>query len=155
MRFPTIPEDCPNASRSYPCLEKQRADGSRGMERAAGGYLEKRCAQRGMLEHFERLEREAHALCRDGRKSLRIGSGVVEATCKTLATQRTKRSGIRWRHAGGQAILSLRALIQSQRFDQAWEMLSQTYRAEITPPDNVVALPRRRIHDQVEAYTLK
>ena len=43
--------------------------------------------------------------------NLPIGSGVVEAACKTLATQRMKRSGMRWRHAGGQAILTLRALV--------------------------------------------
>ena len=34
-------------------------------------------------------------------QNLPIGSGVVEAACKTLVTQRMKRSGMRWRHAGG------------------------------------------------------
>ena len=77
-------------------------------------------------------------------RHLPIGSGVVEATCKTLVTQRLKRSGMRWRRAGGQAILTLRALIQSSRFDQAWALLSETYRQEVIVPDNVVAFPRKR-----------
>ena len=38
-------------------------------------------------------------------QGLPIGSGVVEATCKTLVTERLKRSGMRWSERGGQAIL--------------------------------------------------
>jgi hypothetical protein len=79
-------------------------------------------------------------------QGLPIGSGVVEAACKTLVTQRMKRSGMRWRHAGGQAILTLRALAQSQRFDHGWRLLAQTYRAHVAAPDNVVAFPGARIH---------
>ena len=74
-------------------------------------------------------------------RNLPIGSGVVEAACKTLVTQRLKRSGMRWRHAGGQAILTLRALLQSARFDRAWALLSDTYRQEVNIPDNVLAFP--------------
>ena len=77
-------------------------------------------------------------------RNLPVGSGVVEAACKTLVTQRLKRSGMRWRHAGGQAILTLRALLQSSRFDQAWVLLSKTYRQDVTVPDNVVAFPCKR-----------
>ena len=86
-------------------------------------------------------------------RHLPIGSGVVEAACKTLVTQRLKRSGMRWRHAGGlppsagiggQAILTLRALIQSGRFGSAWELLSGTYRREVNVPDNVVPFPCKR-----------
>ena len=77
-------------------------------------------------------------------RHLPIGSGVVEAACKTLVTQRLKRSGMRWRHAGGQAILTLRALIRSRRFDSAWEMLSGTYHREVTIPDNVIPFPCKR-----------
>ena len=77
-------------------------------------------------------------------RHLPIGSGVVEATCKSLVSQRLKCSGMRWRHDGGQAILTLRALVQSDRFDPAWTMLSQTYRQEVTVPDNVVAFPHKR-----------
>ena len=70
--------------------------------------------------------------------NLPIGSGVVEAACKTLATQRLKRSGMRWRHPGGQAILTFRALAQSDRFDAAWSLLSSTYRKTVELPENVV-----------------
>ena len=45
-----------------------------------------------------------HALKEEG---IAIGSGVVEAANKTLVTQRMKRSGMRWRIVGGQAVLTL------------------------------------------------
>ena len=77
-------------------------------------------------------------------QKLPIGSGIVEAACKTLVTQRMKCSGMRWRHEGGQAILTLRSQIQSDRFEQAWELLSDTYRTPVSMPENVVPLPRRR-----------
>ena len=51
-----------------------------------------------------------HALKEEG---IAIGSGVVEAANKTLVTQRMKRSGMRWRIVGGQAVLTFRALIKS------------------------------------------
>ena len=75
-----------------------------------------------------------------------IGSGVVEAACKTLATQRMKRSGMRWRQAGGQAILTLRALHQSERFERAWKLLSSTYQRTVEIPENVVLFPKRTVH---------
>ena len=56
-------------------------------------------------------------------ESIAIGSGVVEAANKTLVTQRMKRSGMRWRIAGGQAVLTFRALIKSGRFDRVWAVL--------------------------------
>ena len=79
-------------------------------------------------------------------QDLPIGSGVVEATCKTLVTQSLKCSGMRWSERGGQAILTLRAWLQSNRFDSGWALLSETYRAEVSAPHNVVPLRRPRIH---------
>jgi len=73
-----------------------------------------------------------------------IGSGVTEAACKTLATQRMKRSGMRWRHEGGQAILTLRAWAQSERFDRGWAILMETYKQEVALPSKVTPLPRQR-----------
>ena len=56
-------------------------------------------------------------------RGLPIGSGMVEAACKTLATQRLKRSGMSWRD-GKQAILTVRSLQQSNRWAAAWALLS-------------------------------
>lgn len=42
-----------------------------------------------------------------------IGSGVTEAACKTLFTQRVKLSGMRWKGRGLQVVLNLRMLVLS------------------------------------------
>jgi hypothetical protein len=89
--------------------------------------------------HRRRMDYAAAALC-----ALPIGSGVVEAACKTLVTQRMKCSGMRWRHEGGQAILTLRSLVQSHRFEQAWPLLSMTYRGDVTVPHDIPETPRKR-----------
>ena len=68
-----------------------------------------------------------------------IGSGVVEAACKTLVTQRLKNSGMRWSAGGAQAILTPRGWDQSERFDQAWALIAATFHADITVLANVVA----------------
>ena len=81
-------------------------------------------------------------------KGLPIGSGVVEAACKTLVTERLKRSGMRWEARGGQAILTLRSLVQSRRFDHAWPLLVQSYRTPVSCPNNVVPLRRANVHLQ-------
>jgi hypothetical protein len=75
-------------------------------------------------------------------EGLPIGSGVVEAACKTLVTQRMKQSGMRWEEAGGQAILTVRGWTQSgDRFDRAWTLLAATYLAEVVTLHNVVPFP--------------
>jgi hypothetical protein len=67
-------------------------------------------------------------------QSLPIASGVIEATCKTLVTQRMKCSGMRWGMPGGQAVLTLRSLIQSDRWQQAWSIIQ----AEFCKPVSIV-----------------
>lgn len=78
-------------------------------------------------------------------QNLPIGSGVVEATCKTLVTQRMKRSGQRWSSDGGQAILTFRAFAQSDRFDAAWQMVSAEYRRDVRFLENVVPINAFRV----------
>lgn len=58
---------------------------------------------------------------------LPIGSGVVEGTCRWLVSDRMKRTGMRWDTEGGQAILTLRALTHSDRFETAWRLLAGSY----------------------------
>ncbi len=47
------------------------------------------------------------------RLNLPIGSGVTEAACKTIVTQRLKLSGMRWIQHGAQTILNLRVVLLS------------------------------------------
>jgi len=54
-----------------------------------------------------------------------IGTGVMEGTCKSLVSDRMKRSGMRWGQVGGQAILTLRSLVQSERFETCWHWMIQ------------------------------
>lgn len=68
------------------------------------------------------------------REQLPIASGVIEATCKTLVTQRLKRSGMAWTPPGGQAILTLRSLIQSDRWERAWTLLSADFCKTVVVP---------------------
>ena len=130
----------------YRHLLRDDEDGVEKVIRALA-YLQRKHPRRKpiaqVLGYFRRHRRRmAYAELR--ACSLPIGSGVVEAACKTLASQRLKRSGMRWRHAGGQAILTLRARVQSERFDHGWAMLSATYKTEVVVPDNVTPFPRRR-----------
>jgi hypothetical protein len=69
------------------------------------------------------------------RRSLPIASGVMEAACKTLVTQRLKQSGMIWTNQGGQAILTLRSLIQSNRWHSAWTRLSADFRKIVNVPN--------------------
>jgi len=64
--------------------------------------------------------------------NLPIASGVVEAACKTLVTQRLKRSGMRWTIKGGQSVLSLRSLLKSDRWDSGWGLIRKSYEAQIS-----------------------
>lgn len=77
------------------------------------------------------------------RQHLPIASGVMEAACKTLVTQRLKRSGMAWTPMGGQAILTFRSLIQSGRWSRAWNLLAAEYRQTIMvlTPSPYAALP--------------
>src|SRR5206468_3104660 len=54
------------------------------------------------------------------RLGVPLGSGVTEAGCKTVYTQRLKLSGMSWEKAGAQAILELRVLQLSGVWDQAY-----------------------------------
>jgi hypothetical protein len=105
----------------------------------------KRKRIRQVLKYFRR-NRHRMRYAEAAAAKLPTGSGIVEAACKTLVTQRMKRSGMRWRHEGGQAILTLRALVQSERFERGWQLLAETYRADIKLPDNVVPFPTERAH---------
>jgi hypothetical protein len=50
-----------------------------------------------------------------------VGSGVIEAGCRTVIGQRLKRSGMEWSVRGANAIISLRCILHSGRLEDYWE----------------------------------
>lgn len=71
----------------------------------ASGYLHR---QRQWLNYWEYK-----------RLGLPIGSGITEAGCKIVVTQRMKQSGMRWKAEGGQVVLTLRCLLLSDTWSSA------------------------------------
>ena len=50
-----------------------------------------------------------------------IGSGVVEAGCKTVIGGRCKQSGMFWSQSGAENILALRCINSSRRLEEFWK----------------------------------
>jgi hypothetical protein len=50
-----------------------------------------------------------------------IGSGVVEAGCKTVIGARCKQSGMFWSESGAENILALRCIHSSRRLEDFWK----------------------------------
>jgi hypothetical protein len=55
------------------------------------------------------------------REGLFIGSGVIEAGCKTVIGSRCKQSGMFWGKPGAQNVLALRCISASRRLDAFWK----------------------------------
>jgi hypothetical protein len=79
----------------------------REQDRSAYDYLRKRIR---FLDYYQ--YRHNH---------LPIGSGVTEAACKTVFTQRLKRSGMTWERDGGQWILDLRVIQLSGVWSEVYQ----------------------------------
>ena len=69
------------------------------------------------------------------RRGFFIGSGVVEAGCKTLIGARCKQSGMFWSEPGAENVLALRCIQASRRLDQFWKerLNSQVARNDSLP----------------------
>ena len=119
-----------------------------GLVRKMGGkrFKRRRKLLGAELNYFKN-QRERMAYAAYQARGLPIGSGVVEAACKTLATQRLKRSGMSWRD-GKQAILTIRSLQQSNRWTAAWGLISGHFRVEVISV-------RKRAHLRELTFTQK
>ena len=72
------------------------------------------------IAYFEKnKERMRYAQFKAQR--LFVGSGVIEAGCKTLIGQRLKQSGMEWTVRGANAIIALRCTTVSRRNEDYWE----------------------------------
>jgi hypothetical protein len=77
------------------------------------------------------------------RLGIPLGSGVTEAGCKTVYTQRLKLSGMRWHKAGAQTILNLRVLQLSGVWEAAY--------ARVLAGSEEVRVGGQRAFDEIEA----
>jgi len=77
-------------------------------------------AVRPEANYFERnAERMRYPKFR--KQNLFVGSGVIEAGCKTVMGSRLKRSGMFWTVRGANAVIALRCCRHSRQFDDYWE----------------------------------
>jgi hypothetical protein len=71
-------------------------------------------------DYFERnAERMRYPKFR--HQHLFVGSGVIEAGCKSVIGSRLKQSGMFWTVQGANAIITLRCCLLNRRFEDYWE----------------------------------
>ena len=100
----------------YPLKGKKRQDDFR----KAYDYLRKRTK----FMHYAAYK----------RVGIPCGSGVTEAACKTIYTQRLKLSGMRWKMPGAQTILNLRVMLLSNVWTEAYQrLLIKLPQAQVPP----------------------
>ena len=105
---------------------RDRRGGVANILRSATQHENRRKVTRGRRPEYGKAYRylRRHARCMGyaarRKVGLPIGSGVTEAACKTVFTQRLKRSGMTWGLAGGQVIVDLRVLVKSQVWERAY-----------------------------------
>jgi hypothetical protein len=64
-------------------------------------------------------------------RHLPIGSGVTEAACKTLFTERLKLSGMRWKKTGADAVLRLRVILLSGVWEDVRQAMLESSKAHL------------------------
>ena len=117
--------------KSHPDFQKQRSRWAKRLlqDKVASLIKETRQASAGTpqsatveeaLGYFDRnVERMQYGTFR--QNGWFIGSGVVEAGCKTVIGARCKQSGMFWSQPGAENILALRCIHSSQRLDSFWK----------------------------------
>lgn len=76
--------------------------------------------------HYFQTNAERMRYAKFRSESLFVGSGVVEAGCKTIIGHRLKQSGMRWTVRGANAIIALRSSELSGRWEEFWEARSSS-----------------------------
>lgn len=123
------------------CAKLKEEDG--GAERVLRSMDYHECTVRLSKSHRAALDTERTFFTRNAHRmdyayfrehGWPIGSGPVEAACKSVVKTRLCRSGMRWSRTGGQHILSLRTYVKSKRWNAMWKQYKRIERTR--PPCN-------------------
>lgn len=118
-------------SREHPDYKRRLGCWARGLLRDHVEKLiaqtRKECAAKAQAESVEKelryfvnnVARMQYGTFR--RRGFFIGSGVIEAGCKTVIGSRCKQSGMFWGEPGAENILSLRCIQASRRLERFWK----------------------------------
>ncbi len=111
-----------------------------------------RASRHGIIAHRKRDYRRAYEYLRKRtrfmqyweyrRQHVPIGSGVTEAACKTVFTQRLKLSGMRWKQAGARTVLTLRVILLSGIWSDVYATVLES--ASATPIRTYGTVPARK-----------
>ena len=79
-------------------------------------------SKKSLVKQLHYFEHNALQMCyaEYREKKFFVGSGVVEAGCRTVIGERLKQSGMHWSVRGANAIIALRCCILSARFEDFW-----------------------------------
>jgi hypothetical protein len=92
----------------------------RSLKRLRPSGFEEMEVVRKAIEYFKR-NRERMRYQEFRNRGLFIGSGVIEAGCKTVIGRRVKQSGMRWTLNGANSIIALRCCQMNGRWESYWE----------------------------------
>jgi hypothetical protein len=95
----------------------------RTLKRLRPPGVEQKEVLRKAIDYFDR-NRERMRYAEFRKLGLFIGSGVMEAGCKTVIGRRLKQSGMRWTVRGANSIIALRCCQMSGRWQTYWEARS-------------------------------
>jgi hypothetical protein len=126
------------ATRMLKSLKKP--SGTSRVLHSAASHFHRRQLSKTKTEEFWKAYRYIQSRTRHMRYSdyasahIPLGSGVTEAACKTIFTQRLKNSGMRWSHEGAKTILNLRTILLSKTWSPTYAAyLENSYPSELRP----------------------
>ena len=123
---------------------KKPSGASRVLHSAASHFRRRQRKPRKLSRKNEERYRAAYRYIQSRTKIMRysdyasvhipLGSGVTEAACKTVFTQRLKNSGMRWSNDGAKTILTLRTILLSRSWSSTYSAsLAAAYPAGLRP----------------------
>lgn len=94
---------------------------------ACAGQARAQAVEKELGCFINNVERRQYGTFR--RQGLFIGSGVIEAGCKTVIGTRCKQSGMFWGEPGAERVLALRCIHNSRRLAEFWKDRLNTHAA--------------------------